>query len=260
MGTSKGYQLPSGGNWTPLKKDATSFAKGSSSVTAGVLLRQYIRANGGARAIAHGRDYGTRSAPTGASRQSGRGGGGGGGAARNTARNLGHFLSRLASVGLDQALREEGLSKLVGRPADEVAAGLLDVLTSPASTLDEAAARKALAALNDELLAKADTYEDVQRILSESLDKQGLARIIASFFGHYLYERFCRDFYEQWVRKVGSSEAARLLKSIKDYIRSALKAKFAARDITRVNWRSREGMRLIEQVMQDTLDIFEVTA
>lgn len=155
-------------------------------------------------------------------------------------------------------MREVGLADLIGKPADEVSAGLLDALAEPGSTLDEHAARLALAKLNDELFKGAKTYEDAGRALSAAVDGQGLARLLGGFFGNYLYERFCRDFYENWIKKVGSSKAASSLKSIKDCIESSIKAKLAGRDLSRFRWRGREGLRLSEQVMQETLEIFEV--
>lgn len=250
MGTSKGYDMPSGGDWTPLKTDATNFVKseGRGSVSSGKLLADYLRANGGARSIASGGKGG------------GRGGGGGGSAARSTGRALGGFLSSVGAVGLDQALRDAGLIDLVGKPAKEVVSGLLDTLAEPGSTLDEHAARLALAKLNDDLLNDAETYEDVERALSQALDQQGLGHILASFFGHYLYERFCRDFYENWVKRVGSMQAARSLRSIKDYIESQIKAKLTGRDFAKVKWHTRDGLRLTQQVLQDTLEVFEVIA
>jgi hypothetical protein len=171
---------------------------------------------------------------------------------------LGGFLSSVGTAGLDEALREAGLADLIGKPADEVSAGWLDALADPGSTLDDHAARLALAKLNDELFKGAETYEDAGRALSAAVDGQGLARLLASFFGNYLYERFCRDFYENWIKKVGSSKAASSLKSIKDCIESSIKAKLAGRDLSRFRWRGREGLRLTEQVMQETLEIFEV--
>src|SRR6185503_6598573 len=103
MGTSKGYDMPSGGAWTPLKTDATNFVKyeGRGSVSPGKLLVDYLRANGGARSIASG---------------GGKGGGGGGGAARSVGRALGGFLSSVGAVGLDQTLEAAGLSDLIGKP------------------------------------------------------------------------------------------------------------------------------------------------
>src|SRR5262249_32622505 len=147
-----------------------------------------------------------------------------------------------------------------GKPAKEIVSQLLDTLAQPGSTLDDHAARLALAKLNDDLLKGADTYEDVERALSQALDQQGLSQILSSFYGHYLYERFCRDFYENWVKKVGSTQAARSLKSIKDYIESRIKAKLAGQDFTKVKWHTRDGLKLAQQVMQDTLEVFEVIA
>ncbi|HEX3530197.1 MAG TPA: hypothetical protein VH988_24315 [Thermoanaerobaculia bacterium] len=253
MGTSKGYEMPTGGEWTPLKRGATKYANdgGNGPVSPERLLRDYLAANGGARALSRGQGGG------GGGHTSG-GRGRGGRAARDVGRRLGGFLASVGSVGLDNALRDAGLAELIGRPAEEVSAGLLNALSDPANTLDEHAARLALAKLNDEMLRGAGSYEEVGRRLSEALDQRGLTNILASFFGHYLYERFCRDFYEDWVKKVGSASASRLLKSIKDCIHSSLKAKLIGRDVTRMNWRGREGLGLTEQVMRETLEIFEV--
>lgn len=253
MGTSKGYSMPTGGDWTPLKTDATNFVKnqGQGSVSAGRLLSDYLKANGGARSIARG----------GTSQGAGPSAGGkgrGGGAARKAGRALGGFLSSVNTVGLDEALRDAGLANLIGKPAKEIVSRLLDTLAEPGSTLDDHAARLALAKLNDDLLKGAETYEDVERALSRALDKQGLSQILASFFGHYLNERFCRDFYENWVKRVGSMQAARSLKSIKDYIDSRIKAKLVGRDLTKVKWRTRDGLKLAQEVLQDTLEVFEV--
>jgi hypothetical protein len=265
MGTSKGYRMPTGGDWTPLKTEATNFVKdgGHGSVAPEKLLSDYLKANGGAKFIAHAGSSGKGGSGSsgGAAGGSGGGGGGRGGrAARNTGRNLGGFLSRVGAVGLDDALREVGLSSLIGKSAEDVSAGLLDVLAEPGSSLDEHASRIALAKLYDEMFKSARTYEDVGRILSTTLDSQGLAQILARFFGQYIYARFARDFYENWLAKEGPSRARASLKSIKDCIESSLKTKLVGRDLTRLNWRGKDGLRLTEQVMRETLEIFEVSA
>lgn len=242
MGTSTGYGMPTGGEWTPLKTGVTKFAKSgeSESLTPNALLGKYLKAIGGVNDIYQG------------------GRGGGGGTVQKAGRNLSSFLSRVGSVGLNDALREIGLSNLIGRSAVEVSAGLLDSLMGSASTLDEAAARAALADINEDLLQDAQTYEDVERVLSESLDKDGLAKILARFFGYYIYERFCRDFYERLIKAVGSLQANNLLKSIKGCIESSLKAKTVNRDLTKIDWKGTEGQRLTEQILLETIEIFEI--
>jgi hypothetical protein len=255
MGTSTGYGMPTGGDWTPLKTDATQFVKddGNGPISPAKLLRSYLRAHGGASGIARG--DGGRAQGGGGRRGSG---GPGGSGARKVGRNIGSFLSAVGSIGLDGALREAGLVHLIGKPAAEVSAGLLDALSDPGSTLDDHAARIALAKLNDELLAGTETYEDVGHALAEVLDQQGLVSILARFFGYYVYERFCRDFYERWRKKVGAGQADRSLKSIKDYIQSRLQVELLGQDVMQMTWRGNEGMMLTEQILQDTLKIFEV--
>src|SRR5690242_6296936 len=106
MGTSRGYRLPTGGNWGPLKTDATQFvqAPGASAATPKSLLRDYVRANGGSTGIISGRGSGGRG---------GRGGGRRSGGAVRTAQALGGFLSSAASGGLGLALTELGLGHLI---------------------------------------------------------------------------------------------------------------------------------------------------
>jgi hypothetical protein len=66
----------------------------------------------------------------------------------------------VSSRGLDEALREVGLENAIGKQPDQVAASLLDVFGITGSTLDEHAARLALAKVNDELLKNAKSYEE----------------------------------------------------------------------------------------------------
>jgi hypothetical protein len=254
MGTSTGYSMPSGGEWTPLKTDVTEFAKQgpSGSRSPMSILRNYLNTIGGSEGISRGAGHGTR----------GGGGTGGVGGGRSTivgtARNVGSFLNRVRSVGLDDALREIGLPHLIGKSAAELATGLLDSLAGPASTLDDAAIRAALADLNEELLEEAESYEDVERVLTEMVDRQGLTHILGRLFGHYIYERFCRDFYERLVKKVGSLQASNSLDAIKDCIESSLRARLVNRDVTKINWRGVEGRQVTDQVLRETVEIFGV--
>lgn len=280
MGTSTGYNMPTGGDWTPLKREATKFVKdedgGSGNnpnpVSPEKLLSDFLRtyAGGGGGSTSGGGGGGGGSA--GGRGRGGGGGGGGGGrgggggtgrsfgrAARGTGRALGGFLSSVTTVGLDEALRQVGLENLIGRPASEITAGLLNALTEPAGTLDEAAARRALETINAEIVAGARTYEEVKGALRSNLDKQGVERLVVKFFGEYLYQHFQQSVLKDWAKKVGAEQASRRLKSVKDCIASALKAKVVNRDVAKIRWGAREGLRIIEQVWRGTLKAFGVT-
>lgn len=177
-----------------------------------------------------------------------------------TARNLGSFLSRVGEVGLAESLRERGRDNLVGKSATEVSDALLDEFAGPASTLDNAAAREALAELRDQLLEDAVTFEDVEKKLDTALDELGLFGILASFFGFYVYKLFCRNFYEDWLKKVGNSRTINKLREIQDYIISSIRAKLAGKTLSSSDWKGAGGRRLAEEVLKDTLEVFGVTA
>jgi hypothetical protein len=70
---------------------------------------------------------------------------------------------------------------------------------------------------------------------------------------------FCRNFYEEWLKKVGDSKAARSLNQIKDYITSSLRAKLAGRKVEMAVWTKNESHQIAENVLKETLEVFGVT-
>jgi hypothetical protein len=270
MGTSRGYKMPTGGKWTPLKNDATDFVQGTGSkdITPADLLSDFIRAVGGLKGLVRGHggsapSGGGGQAAGGASKPSAGGGtgagGGGSSAAIGTAQNLGGFLSRVGEVGLEESLRERGLDDAVGKSASHVSDTLLEEFAGPASTLDNALARESLAEIRDEILTDAETFEDVEKKLDTAIDELGIFGILASFFGHYIFKMFCRNFYEEWVKKVGDAKAASSLAQIKEYIVSSVRNKLTGREVATVDWKKDEGKQVTEGVLKETLDVFGVT-
>ncbi len=275
MGTSTGYQMPTGGDWTPLKTDATNFVQNgtSATVTPQSLLGDYMRAIGGAAAFSSGGG----GSPSGSGGGGGAGGGGasGGGsssgsggsrsvtaggtrAAQRVTHGLGNFLARVGSAGIGEALRDIGLGELVGKSASEIATALLDKLAGPSSTIDDAAARAACDDLNKELLQDARTTEDVDRVFKTAMDDKGLGGILMRFFSLYIYRRFCRDFYENWCKRAGNTVANARLSTIKKFIDTNLKARCINKNITATNWKGGEGGRLVSQILGETCRVFEV--
>src|SRR5580692_11595360 len=233
MGTSSGYKMPKGGNWTPLKNDATDFVQGTGSkeITPADLVTNFIRVTGGLKGLMRGNGGSAPSIGGGSPAKDGAKGGGGGGAggggggtsaAVGTAQNLGGFLSRVGAIGMEKTLQERGLEGVVGKSASDVSDVMLDEFAGPASTLDNALARESLAEIRDEILSEAETFEDVENQLNAAIDELGIFGILASFFGHYIFKMFCRNFYEEWVKKVGDAKAGSGLGQIKEYITSSL--------------------------------------
>jgi len=256
--------MPKTGPWTSLKNDATAFATEGydSRFPPETILSRFVAAFGGAKKISSSGGIGIArrvSKQHKSGHRSGKGGKTGSiSSGRDVGRRLGGFLVTAGTQGLQKALEELGLRDLVGKSASEVAMAILDRLAGPGSTLDEASARMALGKLMEEILDKASTYDDVHNVLKEVADDAKIAALLGRFFALYLYEWFCRCFYENWVKKVGSTKAAKGLKSIRGCIEASLAEKLYGINATKVDWNGPEGSRLATKIMKETLEIFEI--
>lgn len=241
MGTSAGYEAPTTPDWGNLKNRVSRTAKHgyASPHSARSTLNDFIRTSGGARNIS-------------------RGGGaiGVGRSAQNTARRLADFVSSVGAIGLRQALESFGLSELVGKPASEIIPALVDKLGGPSSTINDTDARKALSKVMDELLSDLDTPEQVEEALSQVMESEALEGLLNLFFRYYLYEQFCRVFYERLESRVGRANADSYLDSIFDTIKSALDLMTSDRDLGQIDWAGTEGQKIVDQILQDTFEIF----
>lgn len=175
-------------------------------------------------------------------------------AARSAAGRLGAFISDVARVGLDEALRNAGWSDLIGRPVHEILAALLDRLGGDASTIDDVDSRVALAELQEKYFAAAETPEELEALLSAQVDRIDL--VLQDFFGLYLYEVFCRVFFERLVQRVGEMRAYALLNQIRDFIGAALANRALDRDLTKIDWAGQEGQAITAEIMEATLSVF----
>jgi hypothetical protein len=297
MGTSRAYPTPTGGGWTPLKNNVDRFGGGGGSPVPPLppfpeplppdfpnnpvnpgnkqpvsptvrplrLLSSYIASNGGAAGIAgmSSAAHGTRGrggagrSGTGARKGGSRKARAGKSQAARVGQNLGGFAGRVSQVGLAAALREFDLSDLIGRPAQEVATAIVDRLAGPGSTMDASLARSALNKLWQELLGAAKTFEDVERILQTTVEQVQVSGLLIQYFGHYLYERFARDFYEKLVSKIGQEKARSSFESIRRTIFASLRAKIGRQDPNTIDWRGKEGRQLADRILVETLEIFE---
>lgn len=241
MGTSAGYEAPTTPDWNNLKSQVTRTARSGSASpgTAKNTLNDFIRTSGGARTVS-------------------RGGGaiGAGRSAQNTARRLAGFVSSVGAVGLRQALESFGLSEFVGKPASEIIPALVDKLGGSSSTINDADARNALSKVMDELLSGLDTPEQVEEALSQVMEGEALEGLLDQFFGYYLYEQFCRVFYERLVSRVGRSNADLYLSSIFDTIKSAFDLMTSDKDLSQIDWAGADGQNIADQILQDTFEIF----
>ncbi|WP_243356477.1 hypothetical protein [Bacillus litorisediminis] len=239
MGTSKGYDAPTTPQWGDLKGKVSRLAKeGPLGIdNSKQLVGQFIRANGGSQGVARNGGMGAKSAQA-------------------IAKNLGSFLSLVNRIGLNEVLKQAGLEHLKDRTTSDIVLSLIDYFGEDASTIDQVDARNALSQLMDELFEEAEGMDDIGQVLEGSANPDKLTEILEKFFGYYVYQQFCRSFYERLASKVGNTQAESFLNDILDYIKSEITVLALDRDITQVDWNGQEGEEICAQVLEKTLDVF----
>lgn len=238
MGTSSSFSAPP--SWGGLKAHVTrSAGAGTGAGAARGMVSKYISRNGGPSGMAA------------------RGAGGGGGpAGRQAAKTFAGFSSRVAEVGLPQALQEIGLGHLVGQPVSAVAWGLIDHFCGPGSTFDQVDARNAMSRLTARLLEQAETAEQVEEILGGIVREDRLGPVLLDYFAYLVYEEFMRSFYEQVLQSHGEMRAESLANDIRDFLVKAVENLAIDVDMKTVDWSGREGRQAARRLMQQALRVF----
>ena len=241
MGTSANYNAPTSPQWKKLKGKVTRLTgQGSpSSTSVKEILRDFVNVN-------YGSSRRTSSGGATARRQ----------VAQNVARKMGGFFSSVSDVGFRKAFEGLDLGSLEGKTFSEIAHLLLDHFGGPSNTLDEADARTALCDLMDEILNDADSLEDVEAVMETRAHGEALNNLIRRFFGYYIYEQFCRDFYGQLVGNIGNEGAEESIDEIRIYICEALKDTTGNQDVSQIDWSGNQGQQIVEQILQETLEVF----
>lgn len=239
MGTSKGYDAPTTPQWGDLKGKVTRLAKAGrpGPENAKQLIGQFIKANGGSQGVARNGGMGAQSAQV-------------------VARKLSSFISLVSSVGFAETLERTGLEYLNGKSTSDIILSLTDYFGEDASTIDQVDARNALSQLMNELFEQAEGLEDVGQILEEFAIQDDLPNMLKMFFGYYVYQQFCRSFYERLASKVGNAQADAFLNDILDFVKSEITILSLDRDIRQIDWNGQEGRSICTEVLEKTLDVF----
>lgn len=237
MGTSKGYDAPTTPQWGELKGNVTKISKEGrvSSDSAKKLIGQFVRANRAGQGTAMGN--GTRNAQA-------------------VARNIGAFISLIGNVGFSEALKRTGLDHLRGKSKSDFILALIDYFGEEASTIDQVDARNALSQLMSEIFDQVEEIDEIEQILEGYTNAENLTQMLEKFFGYYVYQQFCRSFYERLASRVGNAQADKFLSDILDFIKSEITVFSLDRDITQIDWGGEEGESICNQVLEKTLEVF----
>lgn len=248
MGTSKSYSASIKGQpqWGKLSSSVTgSCGRGTvPSQNIGRILSRYVNVIGG-------------------SSRAGRGGAKvAGRAGIRTAKHLGGFLATFSASGgnLQNTLNKIGLAGLAGlsgKPLNEVINHLLEYCSGPSVSIDDVAAKAASQKILEDLAANAETIEQFETNLQESLNKESLEDILIRYFGYYIFEHLSVMFYEKLVVKKGKTDCNALFGQIRDFITEKLRNMNKSNPLNNIDWNGNEADRLTKNIQEDILEIFE---
>lgn len=241
MGTSKAYGgLKGNPTWGPLSSTVTRAVNGGhpTKISLGSVMSHTVAHLGGS----HG-------ASSGGSNTGGRAG-------VRAARQLGTFIGNVQNYGFTQAL-----DLIAGgveiEDANQAINIILEHCAEQAGILDEIAAKAAMRDLLEEIGAGAESLEELGDGLDAAIKNFGAEELLVKYFGYYLYEHLCTDFYEKLIKEKGIRETDAFYKDLKDYIVEKTKTTSKHRDLRKVDWQSDYGKELMQEIFCDTLKEFE---
>jgi hypothetical protein len=173
-----------------------------------------------------------------------------------TAQRLGSFIGSIQNDGFQNALNFIAGGQEI-EDANQAINVILEKCADNAGTQDEVAAKAAMRDLLEEIGAKADTLEELGEDFEKAIKDYGAEELLVKYFGYYLYEHLCTDFYEKLIKEKGIRETEGFYKDLKDYILEKTKTTSKHRDLRKVDWNTDYGKGLMQEIFRDTLKAFE---
>ena len=134
---------------------------------------------------------------------------------------------------------------------------MIEYCSGPASTIDENAAKEASRLLFEELIADAETIDEVEVNLSTEFNSHTSEEIIIKYFGYYINELLSKWFYEKLIKDKNEKDCNNLFRQIKDFILERVGDVQKSNKLQNIDWGSNDADRLIKDIQQDVLTVFE---
>lgn len=176
-----------------------------------------------------------------------------------TATSFGSFLSELSGNGYNvrDTFSALGYDNIDGKRAPEIVDLLIEYFAGAASSIDDVAAKSAIQKTLEEIVGNADTAEELENKFKEAIAEENIGDILIRFFGYYIFERLAIMLYEKLIVAKGKTDCDDLFSQIKDFIFERIKNLHNGSAIKSVNWKGAEGERIIKNIQEDILKIFE---
>jgi len=181
----------------------------------------------------------------------------GGQAGIRTAKKIGSFFGDINKKGFSQALINTGFKYDGTQTPDVIINHILEYCAGVASTIDETAAKEAERKLLDEISSEAQNFEELEKNFQDKINEYGIEELLIKFFTYYIYEHLSIDFYEKLIKDKGKSKCGNLYRQLKEFLFEKVKNISKKMDLSKIDWNSNDGDRLVKNIFEDTLKAFE---
>jgi hypothetical protein len=177
-------------------------------------------------------------------------------AGRTATARLGGFLAQGMRDGFAAVARRFGIDHL-GRDVQFVLAAFVDLLAPDGAQLDEAAARKAIIDTITELFERYDVATNGIEAL-DHLTEDGMREAITLSIANVIDEKFQQDLASRVEDGRMSERAANeLMEQAGDFIRGIVEIDTGTVDILSIDWDSKEGRDLVQQMYETAYSLLE---
>ena len=169
---------------------------------------------------------------------------------------LGSFFSDISKNGLQQAAKSRGIN-IEGKTIDEIKELFIDFFLIPAVDSDSVCASKAIETVMENLFNEIANEEELENILSNVIKTEKAKELVCGFYENYIYELFCRIFFEDRTLKTNQSDAEEILGIVKETISSKISGIQCNRNIEGIDFSSQEGSDFVQGILKDILEVLE---
>ena len=85
----------------------------------------------------------------------------------------------------------------------------------------------------------------------------GIEELLIKYYAYYIYEHLSIDFYEKLIKEKGKAATSNFYMQLKKFLVEKVKNIARKRDLSKIDWTSKEGDELVKNIFEDTLKAFE---
>jgi hypothetical protein len=171
-------------------------------------------------------------------------------AGRSTTARLGGFLSDVTSRGFVEAARSLGIEGTVGQKADVVLAAIINAISPPGTTNDDAVARRASSETLRELFEKHKVEQAGVEALN-AMTPMDVAETIELSVSAYVYQSWLFELSQKIEEHaVSESQAVRLERDVKAFVKGLVKLKLDGNKALRIDWKGTQGQTFVREIYE----------